>query len=469
VCDQIADRWGFYATGWAGPVPAEGDAAFRRDLEAVLATAVPLAPALEAGVWRDGEGVLARSGGGTTRLDADIASAAAEAVTQDRAAVRGQDTPLGPVGIAACPLPGPVSGLAAYVAVAPPGAGASKVLLAALSVLLALMLAMTALVTWLQRAWGRHVRGIEAALADHESGDLPLLPRTGERELDRIIAALNVAGTRLADARQRAATLAAQVAQSERLAALGRVAAGVAHEIRNPIAAMRLRAENALAGDDGRRRTALDAILDQIARLDRLTGELLTMTQHRTPAPETIDLAKFLESCARDHPGVVVESPAGRSVRLDPALTRRALDSLLANARQHTPPGAPVVLAGAPAMPPGPSAPPTGAPLPPQDAAAVPSDPALVPPGAPGAGRLRITVRDAGPGVPDALRATLFEPFVTGRADGTGLGLSIARELVETQGGQLALEDPGGAGRGATFALTLPDPPTLPDPICPAS
>ena len=73
--------------------------------------------------------------------------------------------------------------------------------------------------------------------------------------------------------------MSARVAASERLAALGRVAAGIAHEIRNPIAAMRLKAENALAGDDARRRAALHTILGQIARLDRLIAELLAMTQ----------------------------------------------------------------------------------------------------------------------------------------------------------------------------------------------
>ena len=406
TCESVAERWSFYAAGWAGPAPPAGDVAFSHDLEGLLAIALPPGPPMRAGIWRAGEGVLAAVGGPSTELEPAIADAAADALADDRTATARTESALGPVGLAACPLTGPVTGLAAYAAVplfGVPGLGALQ---AALAVLLALMLAMTALLTWLQLSWARH-----------EAGQLPRLAATGERELDRIVAALNTAGARLAEARERSEALAARVALSERLAALGRVAAGVAHEIRNPVAAMRLRAENALAGDDARRRTALEAILAQIARLDRLIGELLAMTQRPAPKPEALDFAVFLRTCAADHPGVSVQAPPNTPVRLDPALTRRALDSLLTNARQY---GAPVVLRGTVA---GPS--------------------------------LSIDVQDSGPGVDPTLRESLFEPFVTGRADGTGLGLSIARELAEVQGGRLVLADPGGDGRGATFRFEL--------------
>ena len=83
-------------------------------------------------------------------------------------------------------------------------------------------------------------------------------------------------------------------------------------------------------------------------------------------------------------------------------------------------------------------------------------------------GRVRIRVADEGPGVAEALRGRLFDPFVTGRPDGTGLGLAIVREIARAHGGRvhLAAPPPGGPspdapGPGATFTIDLPeiDPP----------
>jgi len=291
-----------------------------------------------------------------------------------------------------------------------------------LGLLFALMLGMSAWLAWLLRAWSRRVGAVEAGLARHTDDTPPMLPRTGERDLDRIVDALNQAGQRLIEARRRSTELGGRVVAAERLAALGRVAAGVAHEIRNPLAAMRLRAENGLAGDDDRRRRALAAVLEQIGRLDRLLGELLAMTQRRDPAPELVDVAKMLSSCVDRHAdqaaagGVGLMADGSGTARIDATLIGRALDNLVSNAIQHTPAGGRVVLR------------------------------------AEQAGALRLIVEDTGPGVAPDLHGTLFEPFVTGRADGTGLGLAIARELVEAHGGRLSLAD---SERGARFVIEL--------------
>jgi signal transduction histidine kinase len=440
ACERIADRYGYYTAGLTAPSLPLQDDGLRRDLAAVVAVALSDSAGVEGGIWHDDSGPLAYAyptyAGGGPKSDLPAAERPRiQAVNQDAAQngrpeaaayATGSQTVL----LRACPLRGPVAGLTGWTMTRVAEATGWDKLRLGLGVLLALVLGLSAWLTWLVLAWTRHVGRIEAALAGAGDGDLPLIATTGEAELDRIVAALNTAGARLAEARRRGAELSARVAAAERLAALGRVAAGVAHEIRNPIAAMRLKAENALAGDPARRGAALEAMLAQIARLDRLLAELLAMTQRREPVLETVDIAALLHGAAADHRqdriAMRIEaSPAG--VRVDPTLLRRALDALLDNALRHTPAGGSVTLRAT------------------HDGTT-----------------LRIEVADTGPGIAPALHASLFEPFVSGRADGTGLGLAIARELAEAQGGRLLLAHAGGdsPNDGAAFALELPCPPS---------
>ena len=415
-CARIAERFAYYATGWAGPVTI--DASLRADLTAVVTIALEDRPALAGGIWQTPDSLLAT----TTQLPANLEPALADLATSEDDTPHRLNTSVDTILLEACPLRGPLPGLVGFTWLRVASAPGQRELQLGLAVLLALALGMTALLGLLVTGYARRVALIESALAD-TAATLPPLAPTGERELDRIVASLNMAGSRLAAAQQTAADLAIRVAQSERLAALGRVAAGVAHEIRNPIAAMRLQAENALFGDDARRRAALGSILAQIDRLDRLLGELLTMTQRRDPAPVPTPFPDFLETIAADHrhPGIaiIVHSP-NLTATIDPDLLRRALDSVVQNAIRHTPDHGSITLSAQTSE--------TG---------------------------LQITIADTGPGVPEALRETLFEPFVTGAPEGTGLGLAIARELIQAHGGEIHLQP---SATGAVFTIELPCP-----------
>ena len=436
ACDLIRDRYGFYTSGWQGS-PALPDPAFDADLTTVTNVALAFQDGVEGGLWQAEAGPLAYAyptySGTGPKTDLPAAEreqiqAVNRAAASDEQPVDRQVTSRGQTLLLhACPVGGPIAGLTAWTMTRVQAMPNSRPLQLGLVVLFALMVVMSA---WLGRTllvWGRHVRSLERALAA-AGPDRPLaLPHTGERELDRIIYALNDAGRRLAQARREADAMAQRASRAERLAALGRVAAGVAHEIRNPIAAARLQGENALAGDDRRRVAAIGAMLGQIDRLDGLAGELLAMTQRVEPAPVIVDIGEFLSGQTARYKDVaaakdITVTAAGDGVaRIDPAIVGRVLDNLLTNAIRHAPSGGTVAL----------------------NATLAPDE-------------LVITVADTGGGVPAGMAGNLFEPFVTGRPDGTGLGLAIARELADVHGGRLELRDPGGEGSGAVFALTLP-------------
>lgn len=297
-----------------------------------------------------------------------------------------------------------------------------------LSLLLVVLLGSAALLGRVLWRWSLRLRAIEKALAAG-SQDLPLLAVTGQRDLDRIVHAINGAGAAASDARRSSERLQKQVAAAERLAALGRVAAGVAHEIRNPITAMRLKAENALAepGDPSRARNALSVVVDQVARMEQLLQNLLRSVQSsKVDRQEVSAIRDFLSqriSLFAEQAGkrkITLEAPAELPcpLFLDASQIGRAVDNLLLNAIQNSADGTTIAVR-----------------------ARATDD------------RVAIAVEDHGFGVPDDVRDHLFEPFATGRAEGTGLGLAIVREIAEAHGGQVLLEH---RDDGTTFTIDLP-------------
>lgn len=425
ICEAIANNYSLYSAGWAGPDndALAKDTELRRDLAAIVRQAmasrvtIEEAATIRAGIWQASVGVLVGDLPEIAR--STLGEIAAAALADDGLTLGARDVPGASLVLRACPLPGPVPDLVGWASAqvsATPAAGALR---AGLGVLLALVLASTMWLTMVLAGYSRRVATIEHALRQPIASFLPVLAATGMEDLDRIVVALNTTSASLARAQAEAAAFAAQMATSARLAALGRVAAGVAHELRNPMAAMRLKVENALAGDAARRTAALHAVLPQIARLDRLVAELLTMTSRREPDLQPVQLGTFLRNCVAEQEGatISVRTPEA-TILADPEILGRAISNLLRNAVQHTPPGGRIMLS-----------------------ADHRDD------------RLRIEIRDTGPGVAPSLRGTLFEPFVTGRADGTGLGLAIAREMAEAHGGHLLL---GESSSGACFILEVP-------------
>jgi signal transduction histidine kinase len=349
------------------------------------------------------------------------------ALSEDRQASARYDAASQILLLTACPLPGPIPGLTGWTMTRVftfAGRGYQQ-LMAGLAILFATVLAAAALLSQLTIKWSRHVSQIENALQARNIAELPMLHATGERELDRIVMALNEAGRRVVNARQRADRLARQVAMGERLAAIGHVAAGVAHEIRNPIAAMRLRAESAIVGDPERKRQALTMILEQIERLDALIRRLLSVTEREQPRPRCVALGPFLDACVSSK----ADFAATKEIRLerigdegqahfDPSQMQGALDNLVRNAIEAAPPKSRILIAARHE-----------------------------------AGNLILSVHDQGAGPPPEIRDHLFEPFVTGRADGTGLGLSIVHEVAAAHGGTARLAN---VQSGTTFEIVLP-------------
>ena len=301
-------------------------------------------------------------------------------------------------------------------------AAAFEKLAAGFLVLLLLMLSTGGLILWYLQSWGRQLLRVEGQL--ESSPPTSKLPRTGLRELDRLIAAFNRQTENLRESQERAEQLHSQLYRAERLAALGRMSAGLAHEIRNPLGTIRLHVENALLkAENDRQKRALNAVLGEIARLDDLMERLLAIVRLDKLTIRPVPLRPWLEECVNRfrHEGVAaqieVDAPEAEWP-MDEHQMARAMGNLLANAVRHTPKDGWVRLR----------------------AERQENDCCL-------------TVEDSGPGVPEELREKIFEPFASFRSGGTGLGLAIAREIVEAHGGTIVCT--GGTG-GARFEIRWP-------------
>jgi two-component system sensor histidine kinase PilS (NtrC family) len=218
--------------------------------------------------------------------------------------------------------------------------------------------------------------------------------------------------------------------RAERLATVGQLAAGIAHEIRNPLASISgsielLQAAPQATEDD---RTLMQIVNREIQRLNVLIGDLLDYANPRPSEAVDFDLGGLVEETLRvaradaafTEIALACEVEHPLAMRADPAKLRQVVWNLVRNAR---------------------------------DAAAAGGKHVAV------TARLRdgkaiIEVRDDGPGIAKELVARIFDPFVTTKQQGTGLGLATTHAVVAEHGGRIDVETE--LGKGTTMIVTLP-------------
>jgi len=238
-----------------------------------------------------------------------------------------------------------------------------------------------------------------------------------------------------------------ELRRAERLAAVGRLSAGMAHEIRNPLAAISgaiqmLRAEGGSPRRDEDARRLMDIVLRETDRLNRLLTEFLEYARPAPARPEDVaveevvgEVLAIFDASRPAAVEVAAEVAAGLRVRADAGQLRQLLWNLVLNATQAMPDGGTVTL----------SAQPSG---PPQESSGVGrKDPQE-------GGWVELAVRDGGAGIPADVLERVFEPFFTTKPGGTGLGLATVHRIVVEHGGSIRVQS--AEGKGTSVLVRLP-------------
>ena len=235
------------------------------------------------------------------------------------------------------------------------------------------------------------------------------------------------------------AELEQQLVDGEKQAAMGQLAAGLLHEVSNPLTSLGsnlLFVRNALPATAGPELAqALDASLDQLEQMRQLLGTLSSLGGRATPRYELADLHHVIrqsvtfiaKDAERRHISLVVSySPAPADCEMDVRLIKQVLLNLLKNAMEAMPKGGRLAVKTAQR------------------------------PGAPGEpGFVEVEIADTGIGIAESDLRRVFRPLFSTKRRGAGLGLPFCRQTVEEHGGAIRITSPG-RGQGATVLMSLP-------------
>jgi signal transduction histidine kinase/DNA-binding response OmpR family regulator len=234
----------------------------------------------------------------------------------------------------------------------------------------------------------------------------------------------------LRDTLQRLKRTQAELIHSEKLATLGRFAAGIAHEINNPLAIISTEAQIALKkeGLDKKLRESLVTIFDQCGRISRITGRLLSFARPQKPQPQLVNIKEALEETLKLSQGLLSFEKVNVLVDLGNLLPRVKANlhqlqevflNLIVNAYQAMPQGGTLSIE------------------------AKLKDKCL-----------EVRFADTGRGIAPQDIPRVFEPFFTTKEKGTGLGLFVSDQIVRSLGGNIKLETQ--PGKGTVFIVELP-------------
>ena len=291
-----------------------------------------------------------------------------------------------------------------------------------------------------KRSARRSAEQLQADLTAVETGEPAARRPGGKLALDPVTAQLHRSLREFLEShRARRSEMASRLAHTDQLATMGRLAAGLAHEIKNPLAGIQGAIE--ILRQDSDSEPTNDLYDEMLGELKRVNETLHLMLSSARPTPLKLaetDFRKLLEelrtllepSLRRQGTTLRLETGDGlRPARVDAAKIRQVLVNLINNAADAMESGGTVTIRAAPLAN---------------------SDRGVL-----------LGIQDEGPGIPEEQRQRIFEPFFSTKFTGTGLGLAIARSLVEQHGGTLEVQS--GEGGGSTFLVVLPEPVSVTD------